>query len=80
MSAKKRSNRTLREVRPPWKDTALDRWSTDVDPFIMSGDKYVDEHDPGFGRYENQALAKGKKDGIQPPFMHPTHDVTYGND
>lgn len=80
MPTKKSPRRTLREVKPPWRETALDHWSKDVDPYVMSGDMYTDDRDPGFARRENQEIAKGLKDGINPPFMHPTKDVTYRNE
>jgi Protein of unknown function (DUF3905) len=69
----------LHEKDAPWRNTPLDRWSTEIDPSIMSGDRWVDnENDPGSERRENQAIARGDTSMLLAPFMHPTHDVTYG--
>ncbi|MDB5084138.1 MAG: hypothetical protein JWN30_1024 [Bacilli bacterium] len=71
------AEKELREVDIPWQHTALENWSEQVDPFIMSGDQYENAHDPGYERTETQELLSGNKTGTFPPFMHPTHDVTY---
>lgn len=64
----------------PWRHTALDNWSRDVDPFIMSGDKYVDnDHDLGTTRRENLELMNGTFSPVAAPFMHPTHDTSMNN-
>jgi hypothetical protein len=64
----------------PWRNTALDNWSKDVDPFIMSGDQYVDnDHDLGTTRRENLELKSGTASRLMAPFMHPTHDVSMRN-
>lgn len=70
----------LREQNAPWRNTPLDHWSTEIDPFIMSGDQWVDnDHDPGMERYESQKILNGEVSPIMAPFMHPTHDVSMGN-
>lgn len=79
-SNSKNNQPPLQEINAPWRNTPLDNWSTEIDPAIMSGDQWVDEKDPGWQRRENQALAKGDTSFLLAPFMHPTHDATYGND
>ncbi|PWK13907.1 DUF3905 domain-containing protein [Tumebacillus permanentifrigoris] len=65
----------------PWRNTVLENWSTDVDPHIMSGDKYVDnDHDLGTTRRENMQLLAGERNPVMAPFMHPTHDTSMNND
>jgi Protein of unknown function (DUF3905) len=63
--------------RPPWKETPLDHWSTDIDPAIMAGDEWASEDpnsDPGAERIaEHYGLTYM---GAQ--FMHPMHDTNYG--
>jgi hypothetical protein len=67
-------------LNAPWRNTPLDNWSKDVDPFIMSGDQYVDnEHDLGTTRRENLELLNGQRNPLIAPFMHPTHDVSMRN-
>lgn len=74
-------NPPLKEKKAPWREMPLDHWSRDIDPSIMSGDQWVDnEHDPGTERRESQQLLSGDVSSPLAPFMHPTHDVTYGND
>ncbi|MCX7570708.1 DUF3905 domain-containing protein [Tumebacillus sp. DT12] len=68
------------ELNAPWRNTPLDNWSKDTDPFIMSGDKYVDnDHDLGTTRRENIELLNGQRNPVMAPFMHPTHDVSMRN-
>lgn len=62
---------------PPWRNTPLEHWSTDIDPAIMAGDEWVDNSaraDPG-----SERIAE-KQGGtvMSAPFMHPTHDTNYG--
>ncbi|TCP53721.1 uncharacterized protein DUF3905 [Tumebacillus sp. BK434] len=65
----------------PWRNTPLDNWSRDVDPAVMSGDKYVDnDHDLGSTRRENLELKNGTASPVMAPFMHPTHDASMRND
>lgn len=74
-------NPPLKEKKAPWRDTPLDHWSRDIDPAIMAGDQWVDnEHDPGSQRRDNRVLMSGTVPSPLAPFMHPTHDVTYGNE
>jgi hypothetical protein len=69
----------LQEKQAPWRNTPLDNWSTEIDPAVLSGDRWVDnERDPGTQRRENQAIARGDTSMLMAPFMHPMHDVTYG--
>lgn len=63
----------------PWRNTPLDNWSRDVDPFVMSGDKYVDDNDLGTTRRENLELMNGTFSPVAAPFMHPTHDTSMRN-
>jgi len=59
---------------PPWRETPLDHWSTDIDPVLMAGDEWVDNNsDPGTERILEQQGGTT----LGAPFMHPTHDVTY---
>lgn len=68
------------ELNAPWRNTPLDNWSKDTDPFIMSGDKYVDnDHDLGTTRRENIELLNGQRNPVMAPFMHPTHDASMRN-
>ncbi|MGZ4164834.1 MAG: DUF3905 domain-containing protein [Tumebacillaceae bacterium] len=68
-------------LNAPWRNTALDNWSKEVDPFTMSGDKYVDnEHDLGTTRRENMELQNGTASPLMAPFMHPTHDASMNNE
>ncbi|ASS77130.1 hypothetical protein CIG75_05745 [Tumebacillus algifaecis] len=67
-------------TKAPWRNTALDNWSRDVDPAIMSGDQYVDnDHDLGTTRRENLELQNGTWSPVAAPFMHPTHDASMRN-
>ena len=69
------------DFNAPWRDTPLDNWSRDIDPAIMSGDQWVDnDHDPGTTRRENLELLNGMRNPVMAPFMHPTHDTSWGNE
>jgi hypothetical protein len=71
----------LREKKAPWRDTPLEHWSREIDPAIMSGDQWADnKRDPGSERSENQQILSGDVPSPLAPFMHPMHDVTYGDD
>ena len=62
------------------KDTPLDHWSKETDPAIMAGDEWVDpEEDFGNKSIENKDLRKGIRTQSG-TFMHPVHDVSYGED
>jgi hypothetical protein len=77
---KNRNNVSDDALDAPWRNTALDNWSTEVDPSIMSGDQYVDnDHDLGTTRRENLELMNGTASPVMAPFMHPTHDVSMNN-
>lgn len=66
--------RPIDKNAPPWRETPLDHWSTDIDPVLMAGDEWVNnDSDPGTERIlEGQG---GTRMGAQ--FMHPMHDTTY---
>ncbi|MCF8564969.1 DUF3905 domain-containing protein [Alicyclobacillus tolerans] len=64
---------------PPWRETPLDHWSTDIDPTIMAGDEWVDnsaDSDPGSRRIAQEQ--GGTR--VYERFMHPTIDTNYGLD
>lgn len=66
-----------REKLPPWRETPLDHWSTDIDPVIMAGDEWTSDEpqsDPGAERIAEE----GGGTAVGAPFMHPTHDTNYG--
>jgi hypothetical protein len=66
-----------REDIPPWRETPLDHWSTDIDPAIMAGDEWAvnrSASDPGSERIAEQQGGTVMK----APFMHPMYDTTYG--
>ena len=78
--------RTLRqqgdnnELNAPWRNTPLENWSRDTDPFIMSGGQWVDNgHDLGTTRRENLEILGGNPSPVSAPFMHPTHDASMRN-
>lgn len=62
-------------------NSPLNNWSTDVDPAVMAGDRWVHPtNDIGCNSAENEELLE---EGIPPqgvPFMHPDKDVSYGRD
>lgn len=65
------------EEIPPWRETPLDHWTTDIDPAIMAGDEWAINNaasDPGSERI---AERQGGTD-LGAPFMHPTLDTNYG--
>jgi hypothetical protein len=67
-----------REGLPPWRETPLDHWSTDVDPVLMAGDEWAmddPEADPGARRLD-EGRAGTLTGGAR--FMHPTHDTNWG--
>jgi hypothetical protein len=61
-------------------ESPLNQWSTETDPFVMAGDKWVHPtNDIGWNTTENKELLEDKPPkGV--PFMHPTHDVSMGKD
>ncbi|MCL6632653.1 MAG: DUF3905 domain-containing protein [Alicyclobacillus herbarius] len=57
---------------PPWRETPLDHWSTDIDPVLMAGDEWVEDmEDPGTAR------AQSADGDPAAQFMHPTQDTNY---
>ena len=84
--SKSNPRRTLRhqvdndDLNAPWRNTPLENWSRDTDPFIMSGGRWVDnEHDLGTTRRENLEILNGNRNPVSAPFMHPTHDTSMRN-
>jgi hypothetical protein len=70
------------EKDAPWRETPLDHWSLDVDPYVMSGDQWVDNlRDPGAETEESLRLRDPRRIREMnlrgERFMHPVHDVTY---
>lgn len=68
----------------PNRKTPLDKWSVDVDPAIMSGDYWAkEENSPleqlDFLKNGNCEEISSKKNHPYHMFMHPTHNVSYGN-
>jgi Protein of unknown function (DUF3905) len=61
-------------------ESPLNQWSTETDPSVMAGDKWVHPtNDIGWNTAENKELLEDKPpQGV--PFMHPTHDVSMGKD
>ncbi|MCL6517402.1 DUF3905 domain-containing protein [Alicyclobacillus sp.] len=68
------------DTPPPWRETPLDHWSTDIDPAILSGDEWAasdPREDPGARRIEERrtgTFTGGSR------FMHPTIDTNWGLD
>jgi len=58
----------------------LNNWSTDTEPEIMAGDRWVHPtNDIGWNSNENKELLEDKEiKGAR--FMHPTFDVSKGKD
>lgn len=86
---------STREIQPPFvnefgvvigdsfydsQDSPLNNWSTETDPFVMSGDQWVHPtNDIGWNTTENKELLEDKRiRGAR--FMHPTLDVSKGKD
>ncbi len=62
-------------------ESPLENWNEDTDPAIMSGDKWVHPtNDIGWNTAENQELLEEKRKPQAYPFMHPTIDVSKGQD
>ncbi|MGG1662426.1 DUF3905 domain-containing protein [Brevibacillus sp. NRS-1366] len=61
-------------------DSPLNNWSTETDPEIMSGDRWVHPtNDIGWNSSENKELLEDQRiKGAR--FMHPTIDVSKGKD
>lgn len=65
--------------------TPLDNWSVDIDPAIMSGDHWAMEENSPLEQIdlfedENCEEVSAKKEHPYDLFMHPTMNVSYGND
>jgi hypothetical protein len=61
-------------------ESPLNQWSTEVDPSVMAGDRWVHPtNDIGWNTTENKELLEDiPPKGV--PFMHPTMDVSHGKD
>lgn len=59
----------------------LENWSEDTDPAIMSGDEWIHPtNDIGWNTDENHEILEEKRKPKAYPFMHPTIDVSKGQD
>lgn len=62
-------------------NSPLEQWSEDTDPATMSGDEWIHPtNDIGWNTTENRELVESQKVPKGYPFMHPTKDVSHGND
>lgn len=62
-------------------NSPLEKWSSDTDPAIMSGEQWVHPtNDIGWNTPENRELLEQKRRPNAVPFMHPTKDVSKGTD
>lgn len=62
-------------------NSPLNNWSTDTDPNVMAGDRWVHPtNDIGWNTAENIQLVEDNKMGDRALFMHPTLDVSKGTD
>lgn len=64
--------------------TPLDKWNTNIDPAIMSGDHWVQEENAPLEEvgYSNSEDCRVVETNLTPPksmFMHPTINVSYKN-
>ncbi|MFM1653464.1 DUF3905 domain-containing protein [Brevibacillus sp. B_LB10_24] len=61
-------------------ESPLNQWSTEVDPVVMAGDRWVHPtNDIGWNTSENKDLLEDiPPKGV--PFQHPTRDSSYGSD
>jgi len=58
----------------------LNQWSTDTDPAVMAGERWVHPtNDIGWNTEENRDLLNDRDVGRE-RFMHPTLDVSKGKD
>ncbi|WP_139492374.1 DUF3905 domain-containing protein [Brevibacillus dissolubilis] len=61
-------------------NSPLNQWSTDTDPSVMAGDRWVHPtNDIGWNTTENRELLEDHT-AKDERFMHPTKDVSYGRD
>ena len=57
-------------------ESPLNQWSTDTDPSVMAGDRWVHPtNDIGWNTRENRALLEDERVS-RAQFMHPTIDVS----
>ncbi|MGO4887796.1 hypothetical protein ACJ2A9_08565 [Anaerobacillus sp. MEB173] len=73
-----------REFEPNPK-TPLDSWNKNIDPAMMSGDYWVEEENSPLEQMdwfegEDCEVAEEKMNPPKSIFMHPTQNVSYGND
>ena len=62
-------------------NSPLENWSTETDPEIMSSEEWVHPtNDIGWNTTENRELLEEKKKPDAYPFMHPSIDVSKGQD
>ncbi|MBT2678328.1 DUF3905 domain-containing protein [Bacillus sp. ISL-35] len=62
-------------------DSPLENWSDETDPAVMAGDEWVHPtNDIGWNTAENRDLLEEKRKPQGYPFMHPTKDVSKGQD
>jgi hypothetical protein len=62
-------------------NSPLNQWSDETDPCVMAGDEWVHPtNDIGWNTEENRKLLEEKKRPKGAPFMHPSKDVSYGQD
>ncbi|KIY21697.1 DUF3905 domain-containing protein [Mesobacillus subterraneus] len=59
----------------------LENWSEETDPAIMAGDEWIHPtNDIGWNTAENRELLEKMRKPQGYPFMHPTKDVSKGQD
>lgn len=62
-------------------NSPLENWTDDTDPAVMSGDQWVHPtNDIGWNTAENRELLEKKRRPLGYPFMHPSKDVSKGQD
>jgi hypothetical protein len=62
-------------------DSPLENWTDETDPAVMAGDEWVHPtNDIGWNTAENRELLEEKRKPQAYPFMHPTKDVSKGQD
>lgn len=69
------------EKNAPWRKTPLDQWSTDTDPAIMADDVWVDKGDIGAEKARTKKTTQDiTAESMMGRFMHPQHDVGFGDE
>lgn len=62
-------------------ESPLENWNDETDPSIMAGDEWVHPtNDIGWNTSENLELLEEQRNPKGYPFMHPTIDVSKGQD